>query len=119
MVSQPRPVHFIDISLAGNQQAEQIAELLGAIPGIADPVTVMRRCLGDLEKWIGTDCDKAQHVATYLNSLAGTALLPEPHFGPEPYFLDDNFTLARQGTYGSLEDAFSELREWLRKHAIP
>jgi len=115
---QHPPAHFIDISLSENQRVETIAELLGAVPGIADPIAVMRRCLGDIEKWVSDDCEKAQQVARYLHSLAGTALLPEPHFGSEPYFLDDNFALARQGTYGSLEDAFSELRSWLKKHTI-
>lgn len=114
---QEPPIHFIDISLSENRRTEEVAELLGNVPGLADPIAVMRRCLGDLKHWIGNDYGRAQQAAEYLRTLAGTSSLPEGHFGPEPYFLGDNFALARQGTYGSLADAFSDLLNWLKKHA--
>jgi hypothetical protein len=109
---------LIEISLAGHQHRDELVALLAAVPGQADPVAVMRRCLGDLLAHLETQPALGPEVARYLYSAAATGELPEEHFGHEPFALDDGFALARQGI-GTTDEAQARLIAYLRRHREP
>lgn len=111
----PDPV-LIDISLAGHRHREEIEALLAAVPGQVNPVGVMRRCLGDLLTRLDGEPALGPEIARYLYSAAAAGDLPAEHFGHEPFALDDEFALARQGI-GTLELAQARLTAFLRRHS--
>jgi hypothetical protein len=118
LASDPEsPREVVEIALASRQPRETLAALLRSIPGGVDRVAVMRECLSDLRRWMGNDIDRGAQVAHYLYALAGSDLLPVSEFGSEPYGLDDNFSLARAGSYGTLLDAMAHLQKWLDAHS--
>ena len=91
LASEPEPPReVVEVSLASRQPRETLAALLRSIPGGFDRVAVMRECLADLRRWMGTDIDRGERVAHYLYALAGSDLLPVSEFGTEPYGLDDS-----------------------------
>jgi len=111
------PAQVLEIALAASRTRHEVGTLLRAVPGAADPVAVMRACLADLRRWIGDNPERGETAARYLFAIAGSEELPVEAFGSQPYGLDDSFALARQGTYGTVEEAHQALVEWLERHS--
>ena len=105
------PPQIVDLSLGRRQPREIVIDLLHEIPGSVHSIAIMRQCLADLRQWVGNDPKRGEQAARYLYALAGSDLLPEADFGPEPFFLDDHFALA--GKVGTNTDALKYLIQWL------
>ena len=110
---------IIDVALASKQSRSEVAALLGHIGGETDALAARKQALGDLLDWIGQDVDKGGSAARYLYQLACSGLMPEEHFGWEPYALEDAFDLARQGIHGTVNDALQEVRAYLARVSRP
>lgn len=115
-VPQPHPA-LVDLALARNCNREEVAALLGAVPGSVDPVAVMRRCLGDILELVGRQPRLATDAARWLEAAAHRGELTESDFGSEPFALADAFALAAQGAYGTVEEARDRLMVFLRQNA--
>jgi len=112
------PAQIVELSLGRHQPCEGVIELLREVPGDVDNIAIMRQCLAELRLWVGKDPQRGEQVARYLYALACSDLLPEAHFGHEPFSLDDHFALARTGVYGSAEAALTYLVEWLDAQSV-
>ena len=114
--SQPHPA-LIDLASAHNRAREEVVALLEAVPGSADLVSVMRWCLSDLLETIQREPALSADAARWLENAAHRGELPESAFGSEPFALADEFALAEQRTYGTVEGARNRLVAFLRQHA--
>jgi hypothetical protein len=116
ILEDPSPASaIIDVALAGKQSRSEVATLLARIDGETDALAARKQALGNLLDWIGQDVEKGGSAARYLYELACSGLIPEEHFGWEPYALWDTYDLARQGIYGTLNDALREVRAYLAR----
>lgn len=113
--SHPHPA-LIDIALAHNRRREDVEALLAAIPGSVDAVSVMRLCLGDMLEAVERDPRLAADAARWLYHAALREELPEAEFGLEAYAVEDAFSLAEQGIYGTVGEARDRLLAFLREH---
>ena len=114
--SDPHPA-LIDLAMAHNQNREQVAALLDAVPGSPNVVAVMRNCLSDLLEVIEREPDLAADAARWLETAASRGELPRSEFGWEPWALAEAFALARQDAYGTIEKARERLLVFLRRNA--
>jgi hypothetical protein len=107
---------LIDLSIASSRPREEVVGLLAAVPGSADPIAVMRACLGDLLNTVEREPALSSDVARWLSISAAQGDLPEAHFGWDATAIDDEFALGAQGIK-STEDARAWLLAFLRQHA--
>jgi hypothetical protein len=114
--SQPHSA-LVDLALAQNRSREEVAALLESIPGSADLPFVMRWCLSDLLATVGRDPSLGAAAARWLESAALRGDLPKSDFGAEAFMLADVFSLAEQGTYGTVGEAMDRLLVFLRQYA--
>jgi hypothetical protein len=87
---------LLDVAIGANRTREEMAALLGAVPGSSDVVEVMRACLGDLLLVVERELALARGAARWVEAAAQEGHLPEAQFGWEPWALDDAFALADQ-----------------------
>jgi hypothetical protein len=108
---------LLQVASAVNRPREEIATLLAAMPGSADRIAVMRRCLADLLKTLEREPPLARDAARWLEAAANGGELPELAFGTEPTALDEAFGLAEAGVYDTVDSARERLMAFLRAHA--
>ena len=114
----PQPhLALIDLALAHNRNREEVAGLLDMVPGSANVLLVMRRCLSDILEVVERDPTRGADAARWLDSAAHRGDLPESDFGFEPFMLNDVFALAEQGICGTVGEALDRLMDFLREHA--
>jgi hypothetical protein len=119
IVADPRPDGAVlDVSLAGGGSPAAMVTLLRDVPGEFDQVSVMRAVLACMLRALDADPARAEHVAHALYWLRMDGELPDEPFGWEPYLLEDDFDLARDG-YLPREEAVAPLRRYLHEHAAP
>jgi hypothetical protein len=107
----------IDVASAASLDRSEVANLLSHVSGTADPVDVMRRCLFDLREWVGMNEDRGRQAAAYLYEAVWAGALPPEHFGNQPYRLDDAFSLADSGVFGTRKEAMADLLGFFDTHA--
>lgn len=119
IMADPRPDSAIlDVSLAAKQPAFEVAKLLGAVRGPVDLERAARLLLGRMLRLLDEEPRRGGELAVSLYRLATNGALPDDRFGIEPYFLDDEFDLVRQGIYDSDAAAREQLRRYLLTHAL-
>jgi hypothetical protein len=116
--SEKPPWPVLEVALAGMKDTSAVAQLLTKVEGVADPVLVMRRCLGDLATWVGSDSGRAEQAAAFISSAASQGLLPQEEFGDEGILLSEYFHEAIVEGYLTLDQAVASLREFLDTYAI-
>ena len=62
---------------------------------------------------------RGPQIARWLHELATNGELPEGEFGSDAYLLEDWFSLAGSGTFGTYAGAVQELDAYLAQHARP
>jgi hypothetical protein len=107
---------FFDISSASGRDRSELSILLSKVPGEADQVEVMRRCLGDLGAWVDGDASRGRQAAEYIYKAACSGELAEDFFGLEPFRLCDAFSLADAEVTGSREEAMADLVRFLEHY---
>ena len=111
---------ILDVSLAGKKPVFEVAKLLGEVRGPLDSERASRRLLGRMLRLLDDDPRRGNELAVALYRLARNGALPDDRFGMEPYRLDDEFELERQGMY-DLDlrlSAIDALRRYLLQHAL-
>jgi hypothetical protein len=117
IVREPSPdPAFIEIALSEKRHPADVIALLREVRGDVNFVAVRRRLLARMLEVLQADPNQGEAIATWLYRLAMDGELPEADFGWKPCTLDDTFELVRMGV-AAHEDAVSELREYLAKHA--
>jgi hypothetical protein len=111
------PAAIIDVALGGRQDRSGMTELLTAVPGESDPVDAARELLAQLLDELHGDRFTPDAVAKLVYNLVVLGHLPEDPFGLEPWSLEEDFALVRDGIYGSYDDATVRLERYLTIHA--
>jgi hypothetical protein len=106
---------LLDVALGSSTTRAQMVDLLHAVPGSPDLITVMRACLGDLLRVVEQKPALARDAARWIEVSAHQGDLPAEEFGWEPFALDDDFALAEQGI-GKAEESLERLLRFLREH---
>jgi hypothetical protein len=103
------PAAVLDISLGGQLSAGQMAALLEAVPGAHDEAAALRGTLQDLRRWIGDDFSRSEQAAHWLYAAAASGDLNAVALGIDVYGLEDAFSLARSGQWGTLAEAHARV----------
>ncbi len=107
------PAALLDVSLGGQLDPGEMAALLAAVPGSHDEAAALRVALQDLRKWIGADMNRSEQAARWLNAAAVNGDLNALPIGEDVFGLDDAFSLARGGQWGTLAEAHDRVIKYL------
>jgi len=120
IMSDTRPGSaVIDVALSGHRTAYEMAALLAAVPGVADPVRVIRRHLGDLLRVLDRDLEHTRRVVARLSTMAWDETLADPRFDARrAALLAEDYDEATWGIHGSEAAARDAIRQYLLQHAL-
>jgi hypothetical protein len=120
IAADPRPdIAVIEVATSARRHASEVTALLRDVAGECDPVMVIRRSMSDLRRALSVDPTRGPQIARWLYQLAINGELPHAEFGSDAYMIEDWFTLASSGTFGTFEGAVRELDAYLERHARP
>ncbi len=112
----PSP-ELIDVSLSGSKPVAELVRSLSAIPGTPHPEKVASEVLHRLSAFVERNPSNARRAARILYDMYCEGLVPSPDVKEQMLRLDDAFSLAESGTWGTLEEARAELNEFLAEWA--
>lgn len=120
IVADTRPdAAVIDVALSGHRTAYEMAALLAAVPGAADPARVVRRHLDDLLRVLDRDLEHTRLVVARLYTMAVDGPLADPRFDANHVrLITDEYDLASTGIYGTEAAALDAIRQYLLTHAL-
>jgi hypothetical protein len=110
------PIQVIDVALAGSLPADQVVELLSAVPGGGDLTTVAHQVLRLFLQRFQTGDIALELAVEMLWAYHNWAHISEPERQEAANF-DDALFLARQGHYGTLETVRQDILDFSRAHA--
>jgi hypothetical protein len=119
IVEDPHPDDAVlDVSLAWRASAPDMLALLANVPGVADPVRVLRRHLGTMLRILDAEPGRVVTLANRLDILASRGQMPADIFGTDPYLIAEVFELSRIPAHASEAEAREDLRLYLLAHAL-
>lgn len=116
-LDQP-PYELIEVSCAGRQAVPDVAHALRAIAGTPDVAAASKIVIARMAAALDRGSTTAEKVARALYRMSLNGHVPEASAEGAMVGLDDAFDLAHGGTYGSIEDAESDVRSFLSRYAL-
>lgn len=115
----PADAAVIEVALAEGRTSYEMAALLAAVPGVADPVRVVRRHLGDLLRALDRDLEHTRRVVARLATMAWDDSLADPRFDAKrAALLVEDYEEATWGIHGREAAARDAIRQYLLAHAL-
>ncbi|WFD08717.1 hypothetical protein [Tepidibacter hydrothermalis] len=117
MISENPDISIIELSLLGSKNVEEVISKLKEVTGNIDEEVTLKILLGLFYKEIIKNPNKIQVISTELYHLY---LSVEIDNKEECYlwmmYLDDEFHLANNGTYGDVEEVKSRYIDFLKQY---
>ena len=110
----PDPV-FLDLSCSGSLRAEAVQSALHDVPGSITEDLPIYLLLGHGGRLLAAGRVTAADLILRLHGLAGLESMPSDVYN-ELSFLEDAYSLARDGTYGTLAEFGQRLVDFLARY---
>ena len=107
-----------EVAMASRATLKELADLMTRLTGDADPADAMRRILGRMHAALSRDLSQAPAFMGFLNSYCRLSNYEVPDFLLESIGLNEDLYCAREGIYGSEEEAITAFFGYLDRHGV-